>query len=213
MANPRDYYDTLGVRRGASANEIGGAFRRMSKAYHPDLNKSPGAAERMREINEAYETLSDPQKRAAYDRRRSLSGRAATDPERRETPNPPRRGPDVSLSASVTAEEALYGTEVDVFANGRWLTVDIPAGTRDGVTMRLAGQGGRGLNGGGPGDALLNIRVKRPAEASYREERGNPQSSPENSGGKRSKGGGCGCGTALAVGFAVVIVLWIASSC
>src|SRR5579875_2902225 len=67
-AGKRDYYEVLGVSRHASEEEIKKAFSRLAKQYHPDANKEPGAEARFIEINEAYEVLSDPQKRAAYDR-------------------------------------------------------------------------------------------------------------------------------------------------
>ena len=66
--NKRDYYEVLGVSRSASEDELKKAFRRLAKQYHPDANKEQGAEARFVEINEAYEVLSDPQKRAAYDR-------------------------------------------------------------------------------------------------------------------------------------------------
>ncbi len=70
MATKRDYYETLGVDKGASKEEIKRAYRRLAKKYHPDLNKNnpKEAEERFKEISEAYEVLSDPQKRANYDR-------------------------------------------------------------------------------------------------------------------------------------------------
>jgi molecular chaperone DnaJ len=63
-----DYYETLGVARTATADEIKRAFRRLAMEYHPDRNQKPGAEARFKAINEAYEVLSDPDKRAAYDR-------------------------------------------------------------------------------------------------------------------------------------------------
>ena len=67
MAEKRDYYEVLGIEKGASEDEIKKAFRKLAKKYHPDVNKAPDAEEKFKEINEAYEVLSDPQKRATYD--------------------------------------------------------------------------------------------------------------------------------------------------
>ena len=63
----RDYYEVLGLQKGASDDEIKKAYRKMAKKYHPDVNKEPGAEEKFKEINEAYEVLGDPQKKATYD--------------------------------------------------------------------------------------------------------------------------------------------------
>jgi len=67
MADKRDYYEVLGIAKGASEDEIKKAYRKLAKKYHPDVNKAPDAEEKFKEINEAYEVLSDPQKRATYD--------------------------------------------------------------------------------------------------------------------------------------------------
>lgn len=64
----RDYYRILGVPRDARAEEIKKAFRKLARKYHPDVSKEPDAEPRMKEVNEAYAVLSDPEKRAAYDR-------------------------------------------------------------------------------------------------------------------------------------------------
>ncbi len=76
MAEKRDYYEVLGVSKTASADEIKKAYRALAKKYHPDLNKAPDAAQKFEEVQEAYDVLSDEQKRANYDR----FGHAAFDP-------------------------------------------------------------------------------------------------------------------------------------
>ena len=63
----RDYYHVLGVDRGAGDAQVRSAYRKLARKYHPDVNKSPGAADRFKEATEAYEVLSDPQKRKMYD--------------------------------------------------------------------------------------------------------------------------------------------------
>src|SRR6476661_4905733 len=80
MSSKRDYYEVLGVERTATAEDIKKAYRRLAVKYHPD--KNPGdknAEEKFKELGEAYEALSDPQKRAAYDQ----YGHAAFDPRMR----------------------------------------------------------------------------------------------------------------------------------
>ena len=64
----KDYYDILGVERSAEAEEIQKAYRKLARKYHPDVSKDPAGEEKFKEVAEAYETLKDPEKRAAYDR-------------------------------------------------------------------------------------------------------------------------------------------------
>ncbi|MEA2285613.1 MAG: curved DNA-binding protein, partial [Solirubrobacteraceae bacterium] len=64
----RDHYEALGVPRDASEEDIRGAYRRLARKNHPDVNKEPGAEDRFKEISEAYDVLRDPEKRAQYDR-------------------------------------------------------------------------------------------------------------------------------------------------
>ena len=80
MAEPRDYYEVLGVPRDADGKAIKDAFRQLALKYHPDRNKEPGATDRFKEIAEAYAVLSDPKKRAEYDAR-GYAGVAGFSPE------------------------------------------------------------------------------------------------------------------------------------
>lgn len=72
----RDFYETLGIKKGASKDEIKSAYRQQAMQWHPDKNKSPDAEEKFKEINEAYEVLSNDQKKSAYDQ----FGHTAFDP-------------------------------------------------------------------------------------------------------------------------------------
>ena len=67
MADKRDVYETLGISKNASADEIKQAYRKMAKKYHPDLNHEPGAADKFKEVQEAYDIFSDADKKARYD--------------------------------------------------------------------------------------------------------------------------------------------------
>ena len=133
----RDYYEVLGVSRGASEDEIKKAYKKMARKYHPDLN--PGdktAEEKFKEVNEAYEVLSDADKKARYDQ----YGHAGVDPNfgaggfgggfdggfdfgdlgdifgsffgggfgggRRTNPNAPQRGESIRMSIAISFEEA-----------------------------------------------------------------------------------------------------------
>jgi molecular chaperone DnaJ len=64
----RDYYEVLGIPKGAAPEEIKKAYRRLARQYHPDVSTEPDAEERFKEVQRAYEVLSDSQKRGAYDR-------------------------------------------------------------------------------------------------------------------------------------------------
>ncbi len=133
MATDRDYYDVLGVSRGASVEEIKRAFRKLAMQYHPDRNKSPDAEQRFKAVSEAYEVLSDPEKRAVYDR----FGVAGLDSPfakpfegfgfggfgdifdaffggttaRRGTP---QRGADLRYNLKLSFEEAVFGCEKEI---------------------------------------------------------------------------------------------------
>jgi len=252
----KDYYEVLGVSKEASQEDIKRAYRTLARKYHPDVSSEVDAEERFKEVNSAYEVLSDPEKRAIYDRYGTdvppgfggfdfggmrdpfdifaevfgnlggfggfgRSGRAG-----------PRRGNDLRATVDITFEEAAFGVDKEVevrrqevcpVCNGsgaepgtqpercsecngmgqvrraqhtflgsfvnittcpkcngkgstvrtpchecngsgrvythRRITVTIPAGVDDGVTMRLAGQGEPGALGGPNGNLYISLNV------------------------------------------------------
>ena len=137
----RDYYEVLGLERGASADDLKSAFRQLARKYHPDVNKNAGAEEQFKEINEAYAVLSDPDKRAAYDRFghagvNGMGGAGSPDftnidftdifeeffgfgggssrSSRGRSRNTPRRGADLNQTVNLAFEEGVFGLEKDI---------------------------------------------------------------------------------------------------
>lgn len=252
----QDYYDTLGVSRDASQEDIKKAYRRLARKYHPDVSSESDAEERFKEVNGAYEVLSDPERRSMYDQFGTDSpqgfggfdfggGRDPFDIFAEvfgnmggfggfgQTRSGVRRGNDVRTVLDLTFEEAVFGAEKEVdvrrqetcptckgtraepgtspercpecdgsgqvrrvqrtflgsFVNittcprcegqgtvvaqpchecngsgrvfkHRRISVSIPAGVDDGITMRLAGQGEPGERGGPAGNLYITLNVK-----------------------------------------------------
>lgn len=137
MTNKRDYYEILHLGPTASEEEVRRAFRRLALEYHPDRNRSVDAEERFKEVNEAYQILSDPEKRAAYDRfgHAGVSANGGTSRgfegfdtsggfgdifdaffggfERRAR-GEPRRGRDLEMGLTLAFEEAVLGAKKEV---------------------------------------------------------------------------------------------------
>lgn len=264
MADKRDYYEVLGLQKGATDAEIKKAYRKLAKQYHPDLNPdNPEAEEKFKEINEANQVLSDPDKRAKYDQ----FGFAGVDPSyggganftggfdgmdlgdifadifgggfggfggfgsSRSSATAPRRGSDITVALEVGFMEACKGTSHDITINvvdecpecrgaggknsktcpdckgsgfvtvsqrgvfgmmqtqkpcpkcrgkgkivdtpcgkcggsgqvnaKKTVSVKVPAGIDNGVTLNVRGQGNAGQNGGPRGDLKVRISVRR----------------------------------------------------
>ena len=134
----RDYYETLGVPKSADQQQIKSAFRRLAREYHPDVNKNHDAEEKFKEINEAYEVLSDEDKRARYDRfgaagvsgnggfngtgaagfggfeeifEEFFGGMGGMRSNRRRGPRP---GSDRRVDVTISFEESIFGIEKEV---------------------------------------------------------------------------------------------------
>ena len=254
----RDYYDVLGVNKSASADEIKKAYRTLAKKYHPDVSKESNAEAKFKEVQEAYDTLSDPQKKATYDQyghdgspfggASGFGGSGFSDMggfgdifsqffgggrQRQQNYNGPSRGEDLEKVMTVDFMEAVLGTKktvsVDVdetchvchgtgaesskdveicsrchgdgvinvdqrtmfgtmrtqqvcpvcggkgkviknacktcHGSGQVRThktvdVNIPAGVDNNMSLKVAGYGNGGKNGGETGDLYLNFRVR-----------------------------------------------------
>lgn len=229
----RDYYAVLGVKKDAPAEEIKYAYRRLAKKHHPDLHPEQDKAKAtntFKVINEAYEVLSDPQKKSKYDqigpdwRPREESGpptsggKAPHEFRRGEGENSfdgfssffeslfggeggpefargqparqgARKGPDVEAELPLSLEDSVLGGDKNLSLKAaiacpfcrrtgrqgnrfcpncagvgetrqdRTITVHLPKGTRDGMKLRLRGQGGSSTSGEEPGDLFLRIRL------------------------------------------------------
>jgi len=224
----KDYYAILGVSKSASPEELKKAYRRLAREHHPDLHaekNKAAASEKFKEINEAYEVLSDPAKKAKYDELGPGwdQERPAGPPPRRQAPpdfgagaqdfsgfsdffenlygegaargfggaepRGPRRGQDVEAEMSISLEDAVRGGEKKLSlmvpaicpacaGTGRrgrgfcpacggvgetrvekTITARLPQAVRDGMRLRLRGQGGAAAGGGEAGDLYLRIRL------------------------------------------------------
>ena len=179
-----DYYNTLGVHRDASQDEIKQAFRRMAAQHHPDRG---GDTATFQEVQAAYATLSDPEKRHQYDNPQPQFGGGGFHFDGNMPPgfenffaqafgqggNPffgqgfrqPQRNRNLNLQTTITLEEAYLGK--NLVANvglpsglEQVLEVKIPPGVRDGTVLRLAGMGDDTYNNVPRGDIHLTINIQ-----------------------------------------------------
>jgi curved DNA-binding protein len=177
-----DYYKTLGIDKTASPDEIKKAFRSLASKHHPDKG---GDTAKFQEIQEAYATLSDPEKKSQYDNPSPFGNHPSGGWQQADMPqgfehffsqfgsNPfgdifghqrAARNRSINLQTDITLEDAFTGKEVIAsyrLGNGqeRSFEVKIPAGVHDGITLRIAGAGEQSYQHIPPGDAMLTVRV------------------------------------------------------
>ena len=187
----KNYYKILDLETNhVSIEEIKNAYRQAAKKYHPDLNVGDKLAEeRIKDINEAYRTLSVPASKRKYDRiwnskfakgQKAFSGKGKkgailnmfigdlkgndTDVEKKAK-GQPIKGENIETEISTTIEEAFYGTDKKISLRTnegkiKTISVKIPEGILNGEKVRLIGQGKKGENGGKNGDLYLKINIE-----------------------------------------------------
>lgn len=196
-----DYYKVLGVNKNASEEEIKKAYRKLARKHHPDVNPGDKAAkEKFQQINEANEVLSDPEKRAKYDK----YGKDWMHAEEFEKARQQRsqyqgqqgwsgtmggegfesgdfseffetmfggesfgrrrsqvrfKGQDYNAELHLDLKDAYKTHKQTLTVNGKNIRITIPAGVENGQTIRIAGHGGPGVNGGPNGDLYITFQI------------------------------------------------------
>ena len=183
----KSLYETLGVSENASADEIKKSYRKLARKYHPDINKEESAVEKFKEINAAYEVLSDPEKKAQYDQfgdqmfggqnfhdfaqgqgggvdldeilRQMFGGGGGGGFGGAQGGFGGFGGPDLDMQARITVPfmVSVNGGKHNVSANGQNFDIKIPAGIKSGETMRVRGKGKQYQ--GQAGDLLIQVEV------------------------------------------------------
>jgi DnaJ-class molecular chaperone len=181
-----DYYETLGVERNASATEVKRAFRRLARELHPDVNDhDPEAEEKFKAAAEAYEVLSDPERRRTYDAygHEGLRGGgfapgggfSSVDEIFQasfgsgfgfEVRRGPMRGQDLIHTAQISAVDAMLGAKLTISSHQGEREIELPPGTQHGAQYALRGHGMPGSNGGPPGDLVIAVQVIVPSNLS-----------------------------------------------
>ena len=183
----KSLYETLGVSENASAEEIKKSYRKLARKYHPDINKDESAVEKFKEINAAYEVLSDTDKKAQYDQfgdqmfggqnfhdfaqgqgggvdldeilRQMFGGGGGGGFSGTRGGFGGFGGPDLDMQARITVPfmVSVNGGKHNVSANGQSFDIKIPAGIKSGETMRVRGKGKQYQ--GQAGDLLIQVEV------------------------------------------------------
>ena len=163
MAEKRDYYEVLGVAKGASADEIKSAYRKLAMKYHPDRNPGDKAAEeKFKEAAEAYDVLHDPEKRQRYDQfgHQAFDGGAGAVIGGSGFFQVRQTCPTCGGEGSVIERPCKKCRGTGHVNTPQKISLKIPAGVDNGSRLRLAGKGAGGLRGGENGDLYVLLGVR-----------------------------------------------------
>ncbi|MEI8060807.1 MAG: DnaJ domain-containing protein [Candidatus Berkelbacteria bacterium] len=180
MAN--DYYKTLGVEKGATIEEIKKAYRKLALQYHPDRGGTESDHKKFNEVSEAYQVLSDPQKRSQYDQfgRTDFSAAGGQQGGFGGFQGGGFEGMEfdfggfgdifenffgqafsqVQAEIRITPAQAVLGDKLEATIGDEKINFDIPAGVQDGQSFRFPGKGKS--HKGGRGDLILTVRIELP---------------------------------------------------
>lgn len=187
----KDYYAILGVAKTATQDEIKRAYRRLAHQHHPDKG-GQGNGAKFKEINEAYQVLSDPQKRQAYDRfgASDFTGSSGWSGDYEDLlrqfgqTNSSGFGSgfgsifedlfgaaltQMQVQVDIRLTQALLGDKISFQVNGEKINLDIPPATQDGDSFRFPGKGG--AYRGSRGDLIVVVRIKYPRRLSHDQRR------------------------------------------
>jgi len=186
----QDYYKTLGISKDASSEEIKKAYRKLALKYHPDRGGGEEASEEFKKVNEAYQVLSDPQKRSQYDQfgktdfssAGGQGGFGGFSGFEGFSGFGSRQGFEFSFGGGglgdifenffgqafsqvqaeikITPAQAVLGDKFQVEIAGEKVELDLPAGIQDGQSFRIPGKGR--AHKGGRGDLILTVRIEIP---------------------------------------------------
>ncbi len=182
---PGDYYEILGVGSDANKAEVKTAFRRLARELHPDVNDhDPEAEEKFKAAAEAYEVLSDPERRRAYDAygHEGLRGAGAAPGGFGsvedifqaffngnfgfEVRRGPMRGQDLIHQVEISAIDAMLGIKIKIPSHEGEREIELAAGIQPGSQFALRGHGMPGANGGPSGDMVIAVQVIVPEQLS-----------------------------------------------
>jgi curved DNA-binding protein len=182
----KDYYKTLGVEKNATQDAIKKAFRKLAIQFHPDKNKEKSAEAKFKEINEANEVLSDPEKRKKYDtlganwkqeqsnarqRQESQANPFANENDysdffesffnqrREQAQRQNKRGRDVKASLEISFEDAYHGGPQVIHVGDEKIRLTLKPGIHNEQKIKIKGKGSAGRNGGEKGDLFLEFHV------------------------------------------------------